>query len=73
MSKEYITMIIKTTLSHMSLTCLFFIDLNKIMQFIAKTFHPPKLVSFFAKFIPKEILTLPEKLLCHVDFVSAVI
>ena len=37
------------------------------MQFITQTSHSPKLVSFFAKFIPSEILTLLGALFCLVE------
>ena len=42
---------------------------KKLMQFMSQTSHSPKLVSFFAVFIPYEIQALPEILFCHVGIV----
>ena len=39
------------------------------MQFVSQTFHSPKLGSFFAKYIPSEIMTSPEILLYHVEII----
>ena len=39
------------------------------MQFMSQISHSPKLVSFFAKYILSEILTLPEKIFCHVEII----
>ena len=42
---------------------------GKLMHFMSQTSLSPKLVSFFARFIPKEILTQPEILLCLVEII----
>ena len=42
---------------------------EKLMQFMSQTSLSPKLVSFFARFIPSKILTLPEILFCLVEII----
>ena len=44
-------------------------NILKKMQFMSQQSHSQKLVSFFAKFIPSEILTLAEILFCHVKII----
>ena len=58
-------MIFKTTLIHRVIN----LDFSKIMQFMLQTSNFQKMVSFFAEYIPSEILTLPEILFCHVEII----
>ena len=44
-------------------------DFENIMQFMSHTSLSPNLVSFFAKFIPSDIQTLPEILCCLVEII----
>ena len=42
---------------------------ENLMQFMSQTSHSTKLMSFFARVIPSEILTLPEILFCLVEII----
>ena len=42
---------------------------EKIMQFMSQTSHSLILVSFFAKFIHSDIMTLSEILFCRVEII----
>ena len=68
--KEHSTVIFKTTLNHGVIDLVFFSQIfEKLMHFMSQTSLSSKLVSFFARFIPSDILTLPEILFCLVEII----
>ena len=70
MRKEHSRVIFKTTKNHGVIDLVSFSKIfEKLKQFMSQTSHSPKLVSFFAIFIPSEIQALHEILFCHVGII----
>ena len=66
--KEHSTVIFNTTQNHGVISLVFFSqNFENLMQFMSQTSLSPKLVSFFARFIPSKILTQPEILFYLVE------